>query len=307
MKKIISLILALIMVAGTVCLAEAAPRRYTFVCPLVGNEYFSLFMDGVKKADEEFGCDTQMTGSATMDSEEIMDALDAAIAADVDGILFPVHIPDVQNAGLIAAKEAGIPVVAVDADDEGSQRLAFAGTDPYQAGYQAGVTMIEGTGGTAKIAVLATDVALTGKLAIELEGFKDAIADYDMEIVTMEATGGDLLKATEKTQALVLSYPEVNGIYCLTTYDIQGAAKIIEENGLEGITIVGYDDGEETLKYIRSGAAYATIVQDPFMMGYLGVSLLERINNGETLEQTEYDTGTIVVTKENVDTYKADR
>lgn len=307
MKKILALILALILVAGTVCLAEAAPRRYTFVCPLVGNEYFSLFMDGAKKADEEFGCDTQMTGSAMMDSEEIMDALDAAIAANVDGILFPVHIPDVQNAGLIAAKEAGIPVVAVDADDAGSQRLAFAGTDPYQAGYQAGVAMVEGTGGTAKIAVLATDVALTGKLAIELEGFKDAIADYDMEIVTMEATGGDLLKATEKTQALVLSYPEVNGIFCLTTYDIQGAAKIIEENGLEGITIVGYDDGEETLKYIRSGAAYATIVQDPFMMGYLGVSLLERINNGETLEQTEYDTGTIVVTKENVDTYKADR
>lgn len=258
MKKILALILALVLVLGTAALAET--RRYTFVCPLVGNEYFSLFMDGAKKADEEFGCDTQMTGSATLDVEEIMDALDAAIAADVDGILFPVHIPDMQNAGLIAAKEAGIPVVAVDADDAGSQRLAFAGTDPYQAGYQAGVAMAEGTGGSAKIAVLTTDVALTGKLAIELEGFEDAIAEYDMEIVTVEATSGDLLKATEKTQALVLAYPEVNGIYCMTTYDIQGAAKIIEENGLEGITIVGYDDGEETLKYIRSGTAYATIV-----------------------------------------------
>lgn len=307
MKKLVTLVLVLILIAGTVCFAEEQVRRYTFVCPLVGNEYFSLFMDGAKKADEEFGCDTQMTGSATVDVEEIMDALDAAIAANVDGILFPVHIPDTQNAGLIAAKEAGIPVVAVDADDAGSQRLAFAGTDPYQAGYKAGEAMIEGTGGTAKIAVLATDVVLTGKLAYELEGFKDAIADNDMEIVTIEATTGDLLKATEKTQALVLAYPEVNGIYCMTTYDIQGAAKIIEENGLEGITIVGYDDGEETLKYIRSGAAYATVVQDPFMMGYLGVSLLERINNGETLEQTEYDTGTIIVTKDNVDTYRAAR
>ena len=61
------------------------------------------------------------------------------------------------------AEPAGIPVVAVDADDAGSQRLAFAGTEPYQAGYQAGVAMVEGTGGTAKIAVLTSGVGSGGK------------------------------------------------------------------------------------------------------------------------------------------------
>ena len=304
MKKMIALLLAMLLVIGACALAETGTRRYTFICPLVGNEYFALTMEGIKEADAEYGCDTQMTGSPTADQEEIMDALYAAIAANVDGILFPVHFPEVQIPGLLAAKEAGIPVVSIDADDPGSERLAFAGTDPYQAGYQAGLAMVEGTGGVAKIAVLTSAVGAGGKLDREVEGFEDAIADYDMEIVTYEETTGDLLKATEKTQALVLAYPEVNGIYCLTTYDIQGAAKIIQENGLEGITIVGYDDGEETLNYIRSGAAYATIVQDPKMMGYLGVQLLERINNGEELEQTEYDTGTIVVTAENVDSYK---
>ena len=32
--------------------------------------------------------------------------------------------------------------------------------------------------------------------------------------------------------------------------------------------------------------------------------LLEKINNGETLEETVIDTGTITVTKENVDNYR---
>lgn len=303
MKKIVALILALVMLASAVCFAEAQ-RQYTFVCPLVGNEYFALLMEGAAKADAEFGCTTTMTGTAIGDPEEMLDALAAAVAAKVDGIMMPVHFPAVQNQPLVEAKEAGIPVVTVDADDEGSQRLAFAGTDPYEAGYKAGLAMVEGTGGTAKIAVLISAVGGGGKLDLEMQGFEDAIADYDMEIVTIEETQGDLLKATEKTQAIVLSYPEVNGIYCLTTYDIQGAAKVIQENGLEGITVVGYDDGEDTLNYIRSGAAYATIVQDPFMMGYLGVSLLERINNGETLEETDFDTGTITVTAANVDNYR---
>ena len=303
MKKCIALILVLILTLGACALAENV-RRYTFVCPLVGNEYFALFMDGVKQADEEFGCDTQMVGSTSADQEEMLDALAAAVAAKVDGILMPVHWPDTQNAGLLAAKEAGIPVVTVDADDEGSGRLAFAGTNPYEAGYKAGEAMVEGTGGTAKIAVLTSGVGSGGKLDQELDGFNDAIKDYDMEVVTIEETTGDLLKAVEKTQALVLAYPEVNGIYCLTTYDIQGAAKVVQENGLDNICVVGYDDGEETLNYIRSGAAYATIVQDPKMMGYIGVKLLEQITNGETLEETNIDTGTITVTKENVDSYK---
>lgn len=303
MKKVITLVLVLILALGACALAENV-RRYTFVCPLVGNEYFALTMEGIAEADAEFGCDTQMVGSTSLDIEEMMDALAAAVAAKVDGILMPVHVPEAQNAGLLAAKEAGIPVVTIDADDEGSGRLAFAGTNPYEAGYRAGEAMIEGTGGTAKIAVLTSAVGAGGKLDQEMQGFEDAIKDHDMEIITIEETNGDLLKAVEKTQAIVLTYPEVNGIYCLTTYDIQGAAKVVQENGLDNICVVGYDDGEETLNYIRSGAAYATIVQDPKMMGYIGVKLLEQINNGETLEETNIDTGTITVTKENVDSYK---
>ncbi len=307
MKKFFALLMVFALILGTVALAESEKRRYTFVCPLVGNEYFALVADGMKDADEKYGCDTEMTGSPTADQEEIMDALYAAIAADVDGIIFPVHFPETQIPGLLEAKEAGIPVVSIDADNKDSQRLAFAGTDPYEAGYSAGLAMVEGTGGKAKIGVLTSGVGAGGKLDLEIAGFEEAIAAYDMEIIAIEETTGDLLKAAEKTQAMVLAYPELNGVYCLTTYDIQGASKVIEENGLEGITIVGYDDGDETLKYIRSGAAYATVVQDPYMMGYLGVELLERINNGETLETTEIDTGTIVVTKENVDTYKTAR
>lgn len=303
MKKIIALALVLMLALSAVALAENT-RRYTLVVPLVGSEYFSLMLDGVKKADAEFGCDTQMVGTVNGNQEEMMNALAAAVAANVDGILMPVHLPDIQDGPLLAAKEAGIPVVTVDADSETSGRLAFAGTIPYEAGYKAGEAMVEGTGGVAKIAIVTSGVAEAGKLYEETEGFKAAIEGYDMEIVTQVETKGDLLKATEQAQALVLAYPEVNGIYCLTTYDIQGVAKVIQENGLTGITVVGYDDPAETLDYIRSGAAYATIVQDPAMMGYLGVSLLEKINNGEALEQTIYDTGTITVTKDNVDTYR---
>jgi ribose transport system substrate-binding protein len=62
------------------------------------------------------------------------------------------------------------------------------------------------------------------------------------------------------------------------------------------------------LDFIREGVTYGTLVQDTDRMGRLGVDMLiEIINNGGTRPASlpeNTDTGIILVTKENIDTYK---
>ena len=84
----------------------------------------------------------------------------------------------------------------------------------------------------------------------------------------------------------------------------EAAAKVKVEYGLDDLVLVGYDDQEETLKYIRDGVIYGVIVQDPYTMGYLGVkNLYDYLTNGK-VENEHVDTGTITVTLDNIDTYK---
>lgn len=103
---------------------------------------------------------------------------------------------------------------------------------------------------------------------------------------------------------MVQTYPDMNAVLCTSAYDVQAAAKIKVEMGLDDMILIGYDDQEETLNFIRQGVINGIIVQDPYNMGYMSVKLLKDYMDGKTLEQEIYDTGTITVTAANVDNYR---
>ena len=114
-----------------------------------------------------------------------------------------------------------------------------------------------------------------------------------------------MLKAIDKTTSILATYPEVDVIYCLEASGGPGSAKVIEEQGLQDkILILAVDDTVDTLDYIKKGIIYGTITQNFFKMGYDSVKfIVESINSG-TVPPSITDSGTILVTMENIDTYK---
>ena len=67
--------------------------------------------------------------------------------------------------------------------------------------------------------------------------------------------------------------------------------------------MIGFDDTDECLDYIRQGVVYGTIAQKPNYMGKMAVDMLNQLNDGEELEETLIDSGVTLVTADNVDTY----
>lgn len=278
--------------------------EFIFVCPIVGMEYWNMCSDGIAKADEELGTSTQIVGptDASTFTTEIANYMEAAISSQPDAIMGYSGL-EVMGPLIDKATELGIPYLAIDSDAPDSSRFAYIGTDPYNAGYQSGEGMVKLTGGTAKVAVLCSSLSSEKEME-EVEAFKDAVADYDIEILAMEETNGDLATGVTKMEALVSTYPEMTAVLGTSAYDVQAAAKVKEERGLDNLVLVGYDDQEETLNYIRDGIIGGVVVQDPYTMGYEGVHLLKEYLDNGSVEQEVYDTGTIFVTKDNVDSYR---
>lgn len=163
--------------------------------------------------------------------------------------------------------------------------------------------MVKATGGEGTVAILTSSVS-SEKEQTEIEAFKDAIKDTNLEIVCMEETNADLATGVQKMEAIAQTYPDLTAVLGTSAYDVQAAAKVKKEYNLENLHLIGYDDQEETLAYIREGVIDAVIVQAPYQMGYLGVKMLaEYIDNG-SLEEESIDTGTITVSIDNVETYK---
>ena len=278
--------------------------EFIFVCPIVGMEYWNMCSDGIAKADEELGTSTQIVGptDASTFTTEIANYMEAAISSQPDAIMGYSGL-EVMGPLIDKATELGIPYLAIDSDAPDSSRFAYIGTDPYNAGYQSGEGMVKLTGGTAKVAVLCSSLSSEKEME-EVEAFKDAVADYDIEILAMEETNGDLETGVTKMEALGSTYPDMTTVLGTSAYDVQAAAKVKEERGLDNLVLVGYDDQEETLNYIRDGIIGGVVVQDPYTMGYEGVHLLKEYLDNGSVEQEVYDTGTIFVTKDNVDSYR---
>ena len=307
MKRTLATLLALVMVLalafGSCAMAEG--YNFIFVCPIVGLEYWNLCTDGIEAADAEFGTSTQVVGPTDASNfvTEVVGYMETAIATKPDGIFCYAGLDSMPKL-LAEAAEAGIPVVTIDSDcSDTTNRLAYAGTDPYNAGYASGLAMIEGTGGEGTVAILTSSLG-SEKEQIEIKAFMDAIADTNLEVVVTEETNADLSGGVVKMEAIAQTYPDLKAVLGTSAYDVQAAAKVKVEYGLDDLVLVGYDDQEETLKYIRDGVIYGVIVQDPYTMGYLGVkNLYDYLINGK-VENEHVDTGTITVTLDNIDTYK---
>lgn len=275
--------------------------HYTFVSPLVSHEYWIDVEEGIQAGAKEQGVDVAVLGDTKVDVDAMVKYIDTAIASKVDGIITMALSPAAIGPAIDRAVDAGIPVVLVDTDAPESKRAAYVGTSNYEAGK----AMIDVTGGKAKIGII------RGTIGQEtdndrIKGFEDAIKDEpDMEILTTEACNSDMLTGTQKAQDMLKAYPEMTAIFGSEGTGAVAAGKVLEEQGLSGtITVIGWDDTDECLDFIRTGVVEGTIVQKPDFMGRKAVELLTRINNGEELTETVIDSGVTFVTAENVDTYK---
>lgn len=281
--------------------------NYTFVSPLVSHEYWMEVDEGIQAEAEATGVNVNTIGETKVDVDAMVKYIDSAIASKVDGIITMALSPSAIGPAIDRAKDAGIPVILVDTDAPESKRDAYVGTSNYDAGKAAGEAMIEATGGNAQIGIIrGTEGQETDNDRID--GFQDAIADEaGMKVIDIQSCNSDMLTGTQKAQDMLKAYPEMNAIFGSEGTGAVAAGKILVEQGKEGqVTVIGFDDTEECLDYIRQGVVHGTIAQKPNYMGKTAVDMLNDINSGKQLEETLIDSGVTLVTKDNIDSYTAE-
>lgn len=279
--------------------------NFTFVSPLVNHEYWIAVEEGIQNGAQEQGVNVNVLGDTKVDVDIMVKYIDTAIASQVDGIVTMALSPAAIGPAIDRAVDAGIPVVLVDTDAPDSKRAAYVGTSNYDAGYEAGIAMIEATGGKAKIGIIRGTVGQETDND-RIKGFEDAIAaEKDMEILTVEACNSDMLTGTQKAQDMLKAYPDMTAIFGSEGTGAVAAGKVLQEQDLVGkITVIGFDDTAECLDYIRQGVVWGTIVQKPDFMGRKAIELLTQINNGEEITDVIIDSGVTLVTNDNVEVYK---
>lgn len=276
---------------------------FIFVCPILENSYWQDCAQGIEEADRVLGTHTRIIGPQTADHfmEEMPRYMQQAIDEHPSGILVYAGLPEV--AALIdRATEAEIPVVTIDADAANTSRISFVGTDLYAMGYACGEAMVEQTEGTANIAYVCTATTMENEAQV-YTAFKDATHDYYLRVAIEAESGNDADRAAQQTERILKEYPEVNAFFVTGGDNVAGVARVLKENNKTDHVVIGLEDTETNLAYLREGAIDALFVQNPYQMGYQGVKALKKYVDECSGPKSTIRTSYTKITRDNIDSY----
>lgn len=262
---------------------------------------------GAENAARQLNVAVEFNNPRFNNPQEELKYLDIAISSNVDGIITHVSSGLDFTSLINKAYVKGIPVVTIDNDDNGSNRMAFVGTNSYQLGKAAAELMIKGTGGKANIAIIvSSDLELdSASQNLKISGFLSTIKDFpEMKVVKTYTSKMGILSAEEITQSVINSQQGINAIFTTSSVDTVGAAQVIVDyNKVGSFVMVGYGDTKAILRYIDMGIIYGTVMSDPYRIGYESVKALMDIKEKNNVS-TFIDTGVKAITKDNLAEYE---
>jgi ribose transport system substrate-binding protein len=264
-----------------------ALKKYNYHFVLIpeelDNDYWKLVEKGARAAAKEFDVLLEYAGPKQANIEEHLKTIEMSTAAKVDGIITQ-GLSDEQFTPLINRVVERIPVITIDTDAANSNRMAYIGTDNYYSGYLAGKELIADTNGIANVAII-TGSFYANHQQQRVQGFRDAVKlEKGIKIVAVEESDISRVRAAEKAYQIVKEHPEVNAFYGTSALDGIGIAQVADKFLKSNqVYIIGFDALPETLEYIRQGIISATVVQEPFEMGYGAVKMMIDLIEGKSV------------------------
>ncbi len=271
---------------------------------------------GMKKAASELEeCKAEWTGprSSTVDEQKRM--VEDALAKGADGIAISCIEAEAAKPIIDMVLAKGIPCITFDADSPTSGRLAYIGTNNFNAGKAAGEAAIKLLPNGGKFVGFVGNVSAQNARE-RRDGFIEAAKAGKIELLDVMDDNKDAARARRNVEdTLSKRGDEVQGLLGLFSYNGPAISQAVTNVGKRAsYKIVAFDAEPATLVELEKGNVDATVVQKPYDFGVLSTKLLYLINRkGWSAAKKElnipddgiYDTGVEVITPATVKQYKA--
>ena len=286
---------------------NAEDLHIVYVTPLLASDVWLVSKEGFDDAAAEYGFTGDWVGPSNIDVDSMIKQIETAIAEDADGIITCGLNPEAMVNVMNEANDAGIPVVLVNAGSAmEAPYFAYIGTDAVTLGEMAAEAVVEKLDGEAPKVIYVGSTITNSSVIDSTTGYDNVFSTVDgYENLSLEEDNDDVATAVELWQNLFTAYPEVNVCANVSPSGAIGAAKVAEEMNIsDQVTIMSMDDTAEVLDLIRDGSVYGTMSQNYYRMGWQAAQwIVEYWTEGTTPAEKINDSGTLLVTADNVDNF----
>src|SRR6266481_5470270 len=296
----------------TICRVSAEPSYTIAVIPKgTTHEFWKAINAGAAKAQQEInghGCKLDIIWKGPLredDRDQQIQVVENFMTRHVSAIVLAPLDSKALVRPVHNAVQAKVPVVIMDSDLKSDEYVSFVATDNYKGGQLAGDQMGKLLGGKGNVILLRYQVGSASTEAREA-GFLEVLKTKypEIKIISSDQHAGATRETAYQTSQNLLNRfgREVNGIFCPCEPPTIAMTKALRDSGLAGgkVKMIGFDAGSQSVVDMQHGDVQALVVQNPLLMGYLGVMTAVKHLHGEKVER-RIDTGVVLVTPENID------
>ncbi|CBV43377.1 ABC transporter substrate-binding protein [Halomonas elongata] len=237
----------------------------------LNNEYFVTMQEALESAADSLGAEVITTDARHDVAKQVSDVEDM-IQQGIDILLLnPADSVGVETA-VLAAKEAGVTTIAIDAQANGPVD-GFVGSKNYDAGYKACDYLAQQLDGTGQVALL--DGIPVVPILQRIEGCTAALDEYDgIEVVDKQNGRQERTHAMTVTENIIQANPDLDGLFSVNDIGALGSLIAINSSG-QDIKLVSVDGHPEAVAEIQKPDSpfIATSAQYPRDMVRLGLGL----------------------------------
>ncbi len=246
--------------------------------------YWVGVSDAAMQAGEDLGVTVNM--SFSIDDKAVQtENLNAAIAAQPDGIGISSPQTGLFVDQVAAAKEEGIPVVFLDTDDPTTARDAYVGADLHLLGTTWANYLVDLGIGEGDYVWMPVETIGAAYQVLATEGIASVFDPLGVEYEVFDANYEPALSLSNMTDYLTANADEVDAIIGLGDLVMTNIQRAFDAAGIEpgSIPVVGWGGTLTTAQEVKDGYVNAAIWPYPDAAGYDTVVLLFKAATGYSI------------------------
>lgn len=286
--------------AGT---AAADTILVTMKGPGAGNPFWAAVEQGAIDMGAELGVDvvvlsprseSDVAGQIAIIEDQMAKGLVGLVAAPTD--------PNALGPIIDRVIEENIPVVFIDTKGI-NEGVTYIGTDNAVGAEIAANYLCANLDEGSDVAILQGIITQSTGMA-RAEGSRAGMTECGLNIVAEQPGDWDRAKGLSVMENIITGNPNIAGVFASNDNMALGAAEALKNAAmLDDVVLVGFDANPDAAESILAGDMSATVAQNPYNMGALGVESVVKLMNGEEIPPV-IDTGTILVTEDNAEEFR---
>lgn len=272
--------------AGGAGPAPTAKMRVVMIPKKKGVPYFTSCAAGAQEAADELGVELIYDGPTDGSPEKAAAMIERWTAQGVDVIAVSPNDPNVLAPAMRAARAKGVRVITWDADGLADAREMMVNqATSREIGFALVDTMVKDLGGKekAKGDVAIVTATLTAANQNEWIAFmKERLAEYPgLRLVEIKPSNEDQRLAFQVTKDLIAAYPDLRGIWGISSVSFPAAAEAVKQAGKAGAVLVtGLSTPNDMKAAVKEGTVRSVVLWNTKDLGYLTVHAAKALRSG---------------------------